>query len=87
MKKHLYFLLIKKRNIILLKLNMLFILIVITLLLVQDMILKFMINLKTSNSSHCNFPYSYSGGEINEFNGGNSNFTVIECEAYHVEFE
>ena len=46
-----------------------------------------MINLKTSNSSHCNFPYSYSGGEINEFNGGNSNFTVIECEAYHVEFE
>ncbi len=41
---------------------------------------------KTSNSSHCNFPHSYSGGEINEFNGGNSNFTVIECEAYHVEF-
>lgn len=42
---------------------------------------------KTSNSSHCNFPHSYSGGEINEFNGGNYNFTVIECEAYHVEFE
>ena len=42
---------------------------------------------KTSNSSHCNFPHSYSGGEKNEFNGGNSNFTVIECEAYHVEFE
>ena len=41
---------------------------------------------KTSNSG-CSFPNSYSGGEINEFNGGNSNFTVIECEAYHVEFE
>ena len=42
---------------------------------------------KTSNSTHCNFPHSYSGGEINEFNGGNNKFTVIECEAYHVEFE
>ena len=41
---------------------------------------------KTSNSG-CSFPHSYSGGEKNEFNGGNSNFTVIECEAYHVEFE
>ena len=40
-----------------------------------------------TNSNYCGFPCSYSGGEQNEFNGGNSNFTVIECEAYHVEFE
>jgi hypothetical protein len=46
MKKHLYFLLIKKRNIILLKLNMLFILVLVGLLLVEDLILQFMINLK-----------------------------------------
>jgi hypothetical protein len=46
MKKHLYFLLIKKRNIILLKLNMLFILVLIGLLLVEDLILQFMINLQ-----------------------------------------
>ena len=41
---------------------------------------------KTSNSG-CSFPHSYSGGEKNEINGGNKNFTVEECEAYHVEFE
>ena len=46
MKKHLYFLLIKKRNIILLMLNMLFILVLVGLLLVEDLILQFMINLK-----------------------------------------
>jgi hypothetical protein len=46
MKKHLYFLLIKKRNIILLKLNMLFILVLVGLLLVEDLILQFMINLQ-----------------------------------------
>ena len=40
-----------------------------------------------TNSNYCGFPCSYSGGEQNEFNGGNNNFTVIECEAYHVEFE
>ena len=42
---------------------------------------------KISISNYCNFPHSYSGGEKNEINGGNNQFTVEECEAYHVEFE
>ena len=42
---------------------------------------------KTSSSSYCNFPHSYSGGEKNEINGGNSTFTVVECEVYHIKYE
>ena len=46
MEKHLYFQLIRKRNIIFLFLSMLFIVLVIALLLEEDMILQLMNNLK-----------------------------------------
>ena len=41
----------------------------------------------TSGSTYCNFPHSYSGGELYEITGGYNKFTVSECEVYHVEFE